>query len=220
MNSMNTETEEIYFPMLPEEINVETATRFQSYDIMSVGEIKIPLGEELTGFSWSGRLPGKKRKEQPYLTGGGYWMEPIKIQQLLSFYRVNGTKLRLIVTDTPINHYVYLSSYKVTYKGNAGDYFYDISFTVAKEVNIITEANAEISTSQSNTDRPAPQPSSTYTVQKRDTLWNIARKEFGNGARYTEIYNANKQLIDSENANRHVRDKYSIYPGQVLTIPR
>ncbi|OQA48425.1 MAG: LysM domain/BON superfamily protein [Firmicutes bacterium ADurb.Bin300] len=224
MNSIDFVTADIYFPMLPEEINVETATRFQTYDIMSVGEIKLPLGEELTGFSWSGILPGKNRKGQAYITGGGYWMEPLKIQQLLSFYRVNGTKLRLIVTDTPINHYVYLADYKITYKGKAGDYFYDISFIVAKDLKVIKESSAgtaiqQVSTA-SNTNRPAPQPSSTYTVKAGDSLWKIAQTELSNGSRYPEIYSANQQLIDSENAKRKVRDKYTIYPGQVLTIPR
>ena len=42
------------FPMLPEEIKVECATRFQSYDIMNIGEIMQPLGEELPRISWGG----------------------------------------------------------------------------------------------------------------------------------------------------------------------
>ncbi len=35
------------FPMLPEEISVECATRFQSYDIMNIGEIMHPISEAL-----------------------------------------------------------------------------------------------------------------------------------------------------------------------------
>ena len=50
------------FPMLPEEISVECATRFQSYDIMNVGEIMQPMGEELTRISWSCKIPGEKRQ--------------------------------------------------------------------------------------------------------------------------------------------------------------
>ncbi len=50
-----------------------------------------------------------------------------------------------------------------------------------------------------------------YTVKKGDCLWNIAKKFYGKGAKYTVIYNANKKVIGS-NPNL-------IYPGQVLTIP-
>lgn len=35
------------FPMLPEEISVECATRFQSYGIMNIGEIMHPISEAL-----------------------------------------------------------------------------------------------------------------------------------------------------------------------------
>lgn len=57
---------------------------------------------------------------------------------------------------------------------------------------------------------PAPSSNQTYTVQKGDCLWNIAKKFYGNGSKYTIIYNANKDKIKSPNL---------IYTGQVLTIP-
>lgn len=50
----------------------------------------------------------------------------------------------------------------------------------------------------------------TYTVKKGDTLWGIAKKYYGNGAKYTQIYNANKGKIKNPNL---------IYVGQVFTIP-
>ena len=50
------------FPMMPNAVKTEAATRFMSYDIMKTGEVVIPLGEDLTGFSWSGLLPGAARR--------------------------------------------------------------------------------------------------------------------------------------------------------------
>lgn len=52
---------------------------------------------------------------------------------------------------------------------------------------------------------------STYTVVKGDCLWNIAKKYLGSGARWTEIYQLNKDKISNPNL---------IYPGQVLTMPK
>lgn len=50
----------------------------------------------------------------------------------------------------------------------------------------------------------------TYTVVKGDCLWKIARKHLGSGAKYTEIYELNKDILKSPDL---------IYIGQVLKIP-
>ncbi len=44
-----------------------------------------------------------------------------------------------------------------------------------------------------------------------DNLWNIARAHYGEGLRYTLIFNANKDQI---------RDPNLIYPGQVFSLPK
>jgi nucleoid-associated protein YgaU len=49
-----------------------------------------------------------------------------------------------------------------------------------------------------------------HTVEKGDTLWAISAMTLGNGARYEEIFEANKPML------KHP-DK--IYPGQMLRIP-
>ena len=49
-----------------------------------------------------------------------------------------------------------------------------------------------------------------HTVEKGDTLWAISQKALGNGARYEEIFEANRPMLTHP-------DK--IYPGQVLRIP-
>ena len=50
-----------------------------------------------------------------------------------------------------------------------------------------------------------------HTVKKGDTLWAISSKHLGNGARYNEIFEANRPMLSHP-------DK--IYPGQVLRIPQ
>ena len=50
-----------------------------------------------------------------------------------------------------------------------------------------------------------------HTVEKGDTLWAISAKALGNGARYEEIFEANKPMLSHP-------DK--IYPGQMLRIPQ
>jgi nucleoid-associated protein YgaU len=48
-------------------------------------------------------------------------------------------------------------------------------------------------------------------VVRGDNLWNIARAHYGEGWRYTVIFNANKNQI---------RDPDLIYPGQLFSLPK
>jgi len=70
---------------------------------------------------------------------------------------------------------------------------------------------AEVDTSELQVQQPSPQ-STMYTVQKGDTLWEIAEKHYGKGkgAKYTEIVKANSPPV---------KDPDLIQPGWVLRIP-
>jgi len=50
-----------------------------------------------------------------------------------------------------------------------------------------------------------------YTIESGDTLWAIASKFLGNGSKYTEIFEANKEVI---------QDPDLIFPGQKIRIPK
>ena len=47
-------------------------------------------------------------------------------------------------------------------------------------------------------------------VQPGNSLWRLARRTYGSGLRYTDIYDANRDQI---------RDPNLIYPGQVFVLP-
>ena len=60
-------------------------------------------------------------------------------------------------------------------------------------------------------ERPAEQPQAkTYTVQSGDCLWNIAKKQLGDGSRWKEIHDLNRDKISNPNL---------IHPGLVLVMP-
>lgn len=54
------------------------------------------------------------------------------------------------------------------------------------------------------------QNANTFVVQPGNNLWMIARGSYGEGPRFTVIYEANKKQI---------KDPNLIYPGQVFTLP-
>ncbi len=50
-----------------------------------------------------------------------------------------------------------------------------------------------------------------HEVKKGENLWKIAEQHYGNGSKYTEIFEANKPMLS---------DPDLIYPGQMLRIPK
>jgi len=66
----------------------------------------------------------------------------------------------------------------------------------------------------SSTAKPAPPspsaPERTYTVQKGDSLWKIAKQFYGKGSDWTRIHEANKDQITNPDL---------IQPGWTLRIP-
>jgi len=57
---------------------------------------------------------------------------------------------------------------------------------------------------------PSPGEFQTYTVQKGDTLWKVAKQFYGSGKQWRQIYGANQNVIS--NPDR-------ITPGLELQIP-
>lgn len=203
----------LQFPMLPTEISVKKGNQFASYTILQKGEVKIPSGTQLDSFSWSGILPGKKRRNDPYIRA---WQNPKAIYNWITNLKAKGgkpVKARLLITETPINCDVYLSVFQATPTGGYGDINYSITLTQAKQIKVTKSAKKVqvLKNTPKNEERPSAPAAQTYTVVKGDCLWKIAQKFYGNGSQYTKIYEANKGTIGG-NPNL-------IYPGQVLTIP-
>lgn len=57
----------------------------------------------------------------------------------------------------------------------------------------------------------APGDTKRLNIVRGDNLWNIARAHYGEGLRYTVIFEANKSQI---------RDPDLIYPGQIFSLPK
>lgn len=62
-----------------------------------------------------------------------------------------------------------------------------------------------------------------YTVVKGDTLWRIASQSLGSPARYAEIYDLNRDLIEETARGRGKKNSSNghwLFPGTVLKIPK
>jgi nucleoid-associated protein YgaU len=84
-------------------------------------------------------------------------------------------------------------------------------------VDSMNEAGAVTERVQSPFKREAPEKvaagkavASSVTIQPGYTLWAVAKTRYGDGVRYVQIFNANRDRI---------KDPNLIYPGQVFDLP-
>lgn len=203
----------LLFPLNPQQVTATTAARMVTYQSIALGEFSLPRGSIPTRFSWDGIFPGALRKDSVAVKS---WRDPKAIAGLLSSWRDKGQKLKLLITETPINHDVYIQSFDHTWLGGHGDAQYTIELVQAKIIKIgVVEGTTkkEVQISSAKGGRSSPPSPKTYTVKKGDTLWGIAKRFLKSGSRHNEIYNIpeNKKLIGP--------DPNKIKPGQILRLP-
>lgn len=213
------------FPALPEKIQGKFGAKYQNFDIISQGTVKIPRGTDVAEFSWDGVFFGESKRNEPIVRTNS-WKDPGECVRILTDYMNSGTVLNLIVTETWINMDVTVSSFQPRLYGAFGNIAYSITLVQKKPLRIYTTADLQINgpvkkTRQRNDSGGMPSGSN-YTVVSGDSLWKIAAKMLGSGSRWTSIYDANASAIEAE-AKKHGKASsdhgHWIWPGEVLSIP-
>jgi len=78
--------------------------------------------------------------------------------------------------------------------------------------------NNEVEVNKPRPDGENKPKGKTYTVKGGDSLYDICKKQLGNGSLYPKIYELNKALMDAKNKKEKESKKYTIYAGQVLRL--
>ena len=101
------------FPALPEQVKVKYTAKYQGFDIISLGSVKVPKGTEVSEISWDGEFFGTSKMKES-IVRQGLWKEPVECLNILRGFSESGTVLNLIVTGTWINMDVTISSIQST----------------------------------------------------------------------------------------------------------
>ena len=82
---------------------------------------------------------------------------------------------------------------------------------IDKNNNVIVNQTTSNKTEPSITNQATSVGTRTHTVGANDTLWGIAKKYYGDGSKWSTIWNANKPM---KSGNPNI-----IYRGEIVKIP-
>lgn len=210
-------------PITPSKVKVKINNQNKTLTLISGEEINILKEAKLTDVSFDVVLP---QVPYPFTNGGAqsadYYLslfERLKqsktpFQWILNRSRPDGVALFYS------NLTVGLEDYQITDDAKDG---FDLTVSVklkqyrafgTKTVQI-TPSSAPSQPATATVQEPPRETTSApkaanYTVKSGDCLWNIAKKQLGDGSRWKEIYELNKDKIKNPNL---------IYSGQSLTMP-
>lgn len=214
----------IRLPVNPEKFSIKMQQEHTSKEVIGIGAINLLGNIKLQEISFEAEFPCQKLA---YITTKNEFKGPYFYLNKFNTYMNEKKAIRFVLTRNydeatdldNISMLVTIKSMNIDEEAlEEGDL--KISFTLSeykpytsKTVKIIVNnTNAKPAQKKTNTKQRETKKttSTTYIVKKGDCLWNIAKKYYGNGSKYTKIYNANKSKIKNPSL---------IYPGQKLTIP-
>lgn len=213
----------IVLPVNPVEVSIASTQLNQVVQLLSAGEANL-LGEKgLDKCQLDSFFPSP---QSPFYRLARY--TPAEYVKTLKQWKESKKPIRLIISDMDFNKAMTIDSFSTTQKEGDNDIYYSLSLTEYRELNV-PSVKVDTTVKASIKRRPAPAPASrvgsggtAYTVKSGDTLWGIATKHYGNGAQYTKIYNANKDVIESA-AKSHGKassdNGHWIWPGEALILP-
>lgn len=213
--------DKVLLPVTPSKFTTKINNQNKTMKLINEGEINILKSPALTTVNFDCLLPNVKYPFAVYKSGfqkAKYYLD--KFESL----KLSKEPFQFIVSrTTPNGEYLSstnikmsLESYTIKEDSKQGfDVLVSIKLKQYKEygTKTCTVSQSSLIVTKPRAAKSSPEPKNapkTYTVQKGDCLWNIAKKFYGSGTKYKEIANANADIITRPNL---------ILPGQVLTIP-
>ncbi|HEU4964401.1 MAG TPA: LysM peptidoglycan-binding domain-containing protein [Bacilli bacterium] len=222
--SFNNEEKKFRLPVNPESIELKEAGTGSSYEVSGLGEINVIKNPKLTGYRFDSLFPAQ---HYPFIVGDELH-PPLYYINLIKEWMGTRRPIRFKFTGSSFNINEAVSIESFDWKevaGSPGDIEYALElkqyvfYKAQKAVPVAQKATSSSTSADAskpvlakqNPPRPDErQQPKTYTLVAGDTLWAVAQKFLGNGARYKEIQKLN-QITDAEVTRLPV--------GKVIKLP-
>lgn len=210
---------QVLLPVTPSEIRTKTGNHNKTSYVLNIGEVSLLKKVGLQEVSFTLLLPNTRLSfvqvedgfhPPSYFLDTFYEMKASKepIQFIIFRKLADGTQLFCGNMEMSFEEYSILER-----GGEQGDFWVEIHLKEYKKAQSIrfdvknNGGSASVSEVRSVEAKSKGVTAQSYTVKKGDTLWEISKKQLGDGARFAEIAKKN-----------NIADPNKIYPGQVLVL--
>ena len=216
----------VMLPIAPASMDTNINNKNTTITLLNGEEINIIKSAGLSDVTFTALLPNKNYPFSVYQNGSfqnaQYYLdlfERLKLSQkpfLFFVIRIDDSGNVVYQGSTSENKEPYYTLEDYSIKEDAEEYGIDCGVEISLKQyrsyatatgKIQFDQNGQTATLTPKRDTTSKQNSKSYTVQKGDTLWNICKKELGDGSKYTEI--AKKNNIATPN---------DIQVGQVIQL--
>lgn len=192
--SINDGEEGFRIPVNPSEIEIKGQGQGNTFNIIKLGEINVIKEPKLTEISFESFFPAQR---YPFVVGE-VLLPPARYVEFIERWKNEKQVVRLIITNGAIDINMLTSIEEFTWRekaGSIGDIEYKLSlkkYVHYAPKKVIVKATTNQVTVQKKQTRPdtKPQPK-VHVLKSGETLWALAQKYLGNGARWREIANLN-----------------------------
>ena len=199
---LGTDNDKIRFPVVPPSIGVNRSNNIDTESVIKLGEVPIFNGTSLKTIEFTSFFPNQEYSFCDY-TG---FMKPYEFSEKIQKWMYEGKPLRIIVTDSPTNMQCLIQQFDTVEQDGTRDLYFTLNLLEYRPIevpNLSSSNTSSNSNNTQNTSRPSETNANsnnqqkTHKVVRGDTLYDIAKKYYGNGSLYPKIKEANKTKYPS-----------------------
>ena len=212
---LGTDNDKIRFPVVPPSIGVNRNNNIDTESVIKLGEVPIFNGTSLKTIEFTSFFPNQEYSFCDY-TG---FMKPYEFSEKIQKWMYEGKPLRIIVTDSPTNMQCLIQQFDTVEQDGTRDLYFTLNLLEYRPIevpNLSSSNTSSNSNNTQNTSRPnevstnSNNQQKTHKVVKGDTLYDIAKKYYGNGNLYPKIKEASKTKYPSLAKNNIIQVKWEL----------
>lgn len=129
--SVNNREKVIKLPVLPKDFKIQSGMKNETYDTISIGEIKLIGLPTLRAISLSSFFPSK---DYPFLRDKTY--KAWEYVDMINEWKERRVPIRIIITDTPVNMACTIESFEYGEQDGSQDVYYTLSLSEFKFIEL------------------------------------------------------------------------------------